>query len=270
MGRHLVTAVVLLLITVAAAQQKPATAPGLKSAAPPQAYEPPSPSATADELEQRADALRTRKAYADAIDYYRTALRRTRDKPLISRLHNKSGIAQLQLQRYKEAQKDFGRAIKADHAFAEAYNNLGAAYYMQKKYQKAVQQYQRALALREDDASFHSNLGTAYFMLKELPLAMQEYRRAFALDAEVFERNSQMGISAHLSNPENRAAYEYLLARMYAQAGNFDRSILYLRKAMEEGYKDIGNVYKDSEFAALRNDPRFAELMAQKVVAIPE
>ena len=37
---------------------------------------------------------------------------------------------------------------------------------------------------------------------------------------------------------------------------------------MEEGYKNINKVYTDSEFASLRTDPRFTELMAQKPPAI--
>ena len=51
--------------------------------------------------------------------------------------------------------------------------------------------------------------------------------------------------------------------------GFSDRSLEYLRKAMEEGYKDIGNVYQDSEFAKLRKDDRFTALMAQPPPAIP-
>jgi hypothetical protein len=37
-----------------------------------------------------------------------------------------------------------------------------------------------------------------------------------------------------------------------------------LKKALEEGYKDFNNVYKDEEFATLRKDKRFAELVASK------
>ncbi len=49
-----------------------------------------------------------------------------------------------------------------------------------------------------------------------------------------------------------------------------DRSLQYLRRALEEGYKGIDNVYKDPEFAGLRNDARFTELMAARPPAIPE
>ncbi len=61
-----------------------------------------------------------------------------------------------------------------------------------------------------------------------------------------------------------------MLAKMYARAGNFDRAITYLKKCMEDGFKGIDAVYKDPEFAALRKDQKFAELMASKPAAIPQ
>ena len=61
-----------------------------------------------------------------------------------------------------------------------------------------------------------------------------------------------------------------MLARLYAKVGDLDRALEYLRKAMEDGYKEINSVYKEEEFAALRKDPRFAELMSSKPAVIPQ
>jgi tetratricopeptide (TPR) repeat protein len=233
-------------------------------------YELPSLVATRQQLEQQGDECRQQKVYEDAVLFYVAALKKATHKPESAVLYNKIGITSLQFGDYKHARKAFQKSVKLDHQYAEAYNNLGAVLFLENNYKKAVRQYQRALRLRESDAAFHSNLGTAYFMMKKVPEAVKEYARALQLDPAVFERTSHTGISAQLSAPENRAYYNYLLARMYARAGDFERSILHLRKAMEDGYKGINNVYKDAEFAALRKDRRFTDLMTSKPIAIPQ
>ena len=90
------------------------------------------------------------------------------------------------------------------------------------------------------------------------------------LDPDIFERTSRAGVLAQLPSPDDRAHYDYVLAKLFAKMGIADRSLEYLRKAMEEGYKQIGNVYKDAEFTELRKDPRFTELMASKPAAISD
>jgi tetratricopeptide (TPR) repeat protein len=227
---------------------------------------PPPADWSAAQLEKEGDRLRMDKAYLDALDYYEAGI----VKHPTAVLHNKAGITQLQLQRFREAEKAFQHAIKADKSYADAHNNLGVIYYLQRKYGKAVKEYQRALKLVETSASFHSNLGTAYFSKKEFDKATLEYGRALQLDPDIFERTSHTGVAAQMSSPEDRAHYDYVVAKMYAQLGITERSLLYLRKAMEEGYKEIGRVYRDSEFAGLRKDPRFAELMAARPPSIPE
>jgi len=229
--------------------------------------EPPSSNASVAELEQRGDNLRSEKFYLDALDYYRTALAK---EPNNAPLHNKIGITELQMGRFAEASKDFEHAIKNDRQFADAHNNLGVIYYLQKKYRKAVREYEAAIKLRQDSGSFYSNLGAAYFSRKEFEKATVAYNQALALDPDIFERTSHSGVQAQMSSPEDRAHYYYVLAKLYAKAGASDRSLQYLRRAMEEGYKGIEDVYKDSEFAGLRKDPRFAELMNSRPVAIPE
>src|SRR5437588_136766 len=96
----------------------------------------------------------------------------------------------------------------------------------------------------------------------EFEKAIVAYNHAVQLDPEILERTSASGVTAQMSSPEDRAHYDYVVAKMYAKLGIADRSLQYLRKAMEEGYKGINNVFKDAEFAALRKDHRFTELMA--------
>src|SRR5271157_839752 len=228
--------------------------------------DPPAPDATVADLETRADALHAQKLYLDALDYYRAALAK---EPNSARLLNKMGITELMMPRYREAKKSFEQSIKAGREYADAYNNLGVVYYEERKYGAAIKQYHKAIELDGNSAAFFSNLGAALFARKEFEPAVVAYQHALELDPDVFERTSRGGVQAQLPSPEDRARYDYTVARLYAKMGFSDRSLEYLRKAMEEGYKDFNNVYKDTEFAELRKDKRFAELVATKVPVLP-
>jgi tetratricopeptide (TPR) repeat protein len=229
--------------------------------------DPPAPDSTAVDLEARADQLRTSKLFLDALDYYRAALAKAPNK---ARVLNKIGITELMMQRYKEAKKSFESSIKAEHNEADAYNNLGVVFYEERKYGAAVKQYHKAISIDGSSASFFSNLGAALFSKKDFDPAVMAYEHALALDPEVFERTSRTGVQAQLPRPDDRAHYDYTVAKLYAKMGFSDRSLEYLKKAMEEGYKDFKNVYKDEEFSSLRKDPRFIELMSAKTPAIAD
>jgi len=234
---------------------------------PPQVrVEPPSPAATPDQLEQRGDELRSEKAYLDALDYYRAALL----KAPSARLYNKAGIAEMQLRRDRDSQRDFERAVRLDRDFADAWNNLGVVYYIEGKYPKAIKQYEKAIKLKQDVASFYGNLGAAYYSQKDWEKAVTAYGQALQLDPDLFERSSRVGVAAQLPSPQDRSHFNYLVAKLYAKLGDRDRALEYLRRAMEEGYKNINDVYKDPEFATVRTDTRFTQLMAARPLAIPQ
>jgi len=220
---------------------------------------PPPAQASAEDLEKTGDELRSKKSYNDAIEYYLAAMKKADS----AELHNKTGIAHLQLLQLKNAEKEFSRAIKMKHDYAEATNNLGVVFYMKKKYDKASKEYERALKLSETSASFHSNLGMALFEKKAFDRSSAEFMRALELDPQIFERQSLGGIAARMASPEDRARYAYTLARIFAGRGQYDRSLQYLKKAVEEGYAHINDAYKDDAFAGLRKDPRFAVVMAK-------
>jgi tetratricopeptide (TPR) repeat protein len=178
-------------------------------------------------------------------------------------------MAYLFLQRSKDAEKAFNQAIKMNPQCAEALNNRGFIEQIKKNYGKSSKYYEKALAIRPTAPTFHYNLASVYFARHKYDQAAEEYRTAYQLDPDIFNRVSRMGVMAQTSSPEDRAAFSFMVAKMYAQAGDFDHCLQYLRKAMEEGYKGIDKIYTDSEFATLRTDKRFNELMTQKPQALP-
>jgi tetratricopeptide (TPR) repeat protein len=220
---------------------------------------------SAADLEHQGDLLRGEKRYFDAIDYYEAALRQEAT-PI---RYNKLGMAYLFLQQEKNAQKSFEQALKLNKDCAEAWNNRGFVEQIKKNYGKASKYYEQALTLRPNAPTFHYNLASVYFSRHKYPEAAQEYRAAYTLDPDIFNRVSRMGILAQTSSPEDRAAFSFLVARMYAEAGDVDHCLEYLRKAMEEGYRDIKKVYTESDFATLRTDKRFTELMEQRPQPLP-
>ncbi len=263
------TLLVVCVVTFAAVSRAQVSHPEQVVIKPPllRMEDPPPQDATAEQLEARADELHAQKLYLDAVDYYRAAIAKS---PNSERLLNKVCRTQLMMMRWKEARNTCEKAIQADRTIADPYSNLGVALYGEGKLRAATKQYQKAIAIDGNSASFYSNLGAAYFAREDFDRAAAAYRRAIELDPDVFERTSRTGVQAQLSKPEDHARYDYTVARLYAKLGFSDQSLEYLKKAMEEGYKDLKNVYKDEEFAELRKDKRFTELMAAKVPAVPE
>jgi tetratricopeptide (TPR) repeat protein len=223
------------------------------------------PGAGAQEFEQRGDELRERRQPIEALDCYNAALKLDPGNPS---LLNKTGIANLQVERFGLAKHFFERAVKANRNAPEAYNNLGVIAYLQKKYRRAIGEYQKAIQLDPNSASFHSNLGTAHFARKDFQSAIAEYTKAWVLDPDVFVRSATAGVNAHLMSPEDRAHFDFLLARMYAENHRPDEALHYLRRAIEEGYARVHEVYESAAFASLRTDPRFAELMQSQLPPI--
>ena len=242
-------------------EQSPVAAPTPAQVAAPSV---PDKTESASQLEAEGDTLRAQKRFLDSLDFYNAALA----KQPSATLWNKHGMSYLMMQRPDKAAKSFDKAIKADKQAPEGYNNRGYIEQMKKKYDKAVKYYTKAATLRPTDAVFQYNIGSAYFSDHQYAKAAQAYKAAFALDPNIFIRVSRTGVTAQSTSPEDRAAFSFMVAKMYAKAGDVDHSLEYLRKAMENGYKKINEVYTDQEFAMLRTDKRFEELMAQRPQAI--
>jgi len=220
--------------------------------------------------EQRADLRMVQKRYLEAIDFYQRALALQPRDPI---LLNKAGIAHHQLMgideaNFKKARKFYESATRADPDYPNAWNNLGTLYYDRKDYKKAINYYQRALKIAPAQAAFHSSLGMALFARKRYAEAFEEYRVALLLDPEVFDRHGLFGVTVKGQTVEDRARYEFLLAKGFASLGYVEKSLAYLRRALEDGFSPA-EAQGDPAFALLRDDPRFQALFAELPRPIP-
>ena len=110
---------------------------------------------------------------------------------------------------------------------------------------------------------FYSNLGTAYFFQGNARKGAEAYRQAFALDPEVFETHNAAKIEES-SSSKDLAVVNYCLAKTYAQAGDNERALAYLRKALGEGFNDRKRLMSDREFASVRETPEFLQLLSSE------
>ena len=148
----------------------------------------------------------------------------------------------------------------------EAANNLGAIEYSKKNYRRAIRWYQKALRMEEPNspqtASVQMNLGMAWFVRKNYEKANLSFQTALRLDPNVFEHRGAVGQILEDRNVEERSRLHFYLAKLYAREGRKDLAIQYLRKSLEEGYKDRKEPWsQDADFATLRQMPAFRQLV---------
>lgn len=206
--------------------------------------------------EMRGDIMMARKMYREAAEVYAEGSAGS------AVLANKTGIAYHQMLALDAARKHYERALKLNPNYAEAVNNLGTVYYARKNYRRSVNFYNRALKLTPNSASIMSNLGTAQFARKKYKEALEAYQQALALDSEVFEHRSTQGVLLQERSVEERAKFHFYLCKTYAKAGNVERALAYMRKAIEEGFREREKFREDQDFAKLQDNAEFKELLA--------
>jgi tetratricopeptide (TPR) repeat protein len=206
--------------------------------------------------EVRGDIMMARKMYRDAIDFYKPSATKS------ATMANKAGIAYHQMGDLDNAKKYYERAIRLNKVYPEAHNNLGTVQYAKKSYGNAIKSYERALALTPESAPVWTNLGTAYFARKKYTEALRAYQYALKLDPEVFERRGSTGVMLQERSVEDRAMFYFTLAKSYAQAGDEERMLRYVRFALENGFKQRNRFLEEPEFATFKENVQLKELLA--------
>lgn len=217
--------------------------------------------------EERAKVQMAEKRYEAAIQSYQEMLKAD---PKNAVYLNMIGIAYLDLANFNQAKKYFARAAKADKKYSSAVNNLGMVYYHQKDFRGAIRQYQKAVAIDPNLAGTHSNLGFAYYNSNKYPEAAEEFQKALELDPAIFERNDRVGSVVQDRSVSNHGLFFFTMAKVYAQKRDAAHCAEYLRKSLDEGYKDVGKAATDPAFKDVINDPVVQEVMARIAPAEPK
>jgi tetratricopeptide (TPR) repeat protein len=210
--------------------------------------------------ETRGDIYMARNLFREAIDMFRSTA--SPNDPVIL---NKMGISFHQMQLLDEARKCYERALKRKPDYVEAMNNIGTIYYSKKSHRRAISWYRKALKVMPEDpksSSIYMNLGTALFARKKYEDATVAYQHALRLDPEVFERHGNFGVMLQERSIEDRAKYHFYLAKLYAKNKRPELALQYLRKAVEEGFKEKKRLVEEPEFAEMQELPEFKELIA--------
>jgi tetratricopeptide (TPR) repeat protein len=209
------------------------------------------------------DLFMARKQYYEAAQTYKEL---SDKEPRNAVYLNKLGIALHQQAALGLALKCYERAMKYDPHYADAENNIGTIWYQRKRYGKAIKAYEKAIKMRDDMPVLYSNLGYAYFGDKRYEESIAAFRIALSKDPQFFEHNSSRnGSLLQDRSVSDRGRFYFLLAKSFAESGNEERAILYLRKAKDEGFATfVADVKKDKAFAALLKNEEVQNLIAPK------
>ncbi len=205
--------------------------------------------------ELRADMLAVRGHYRDAIDAY------GKIEPQTAELLNKIGIAYQRMGMDSEAIAFYDRAARMDHKYAAVYNNLGTVYFRQDDNKRAKRFYKKSIRLDAQMAPFWSNLGAVYLAQKKYSDGAEAYEKAFNLDPDIFQELELNGLHKNES-PEDLAKMYICFAEIYAHAGMKTEAIVYLQKALLEGFSDKQKLVQDQQLATLRGTPEFEHMVS--------
>jgi tetratricopeptide (TPR) repeat protein len=165
----------------------------------------------------------------------------------------------------EDAITNYGLATKLDRKFAAPYNNMGTVYFHENEIKKAQQLYKKSIKLDAATAPFWSNLGAVYMVQHQYSDGAEAYEKAFLLDPDIFQEIALNGIT-QAESPQELAKLYLTFAEIYAHAGMKAQAILYLHKAIDEGFKDRQQLQQDQQLATLHGNPEFEALLtpAQK------
>ncbi len=203
--------------------------------------------------------------------------------PDLAEAHASRGLALLQRGDLEAAQHEFETAIRIDPSLYEARYFYGRVCFQQGRFELARRLFEHAAELRDDyQAQFFAAQATA--ALKREAEAERAYEKALAAVERHLEFNPddaravtmgavslcRIGQRARglewadraVAIDADDAGVSYNVACLYALEGEVEKALTSLALAVGAGFGPKEWIERDPDLDALREDPRFTELMA--------
>jgi len=208
-------------------------------------------------LEEQGDLLMAQQRYQAAIEAYKKVEIRSAD------VWNKMGIGYQLMFNLEEASHCYQASLRMEPKNARVMNNLGTIFDSEKEFGNAERMYHKALRLEPKSALIYKNLGTNLLAQHRYKKGWEAYKTALEIDPNIFKNSA----SPRVQNPasvEERGAMNYYMAKGCVRAGMNDCAIDYLRLALNEGFTNPKKIEADGEFAGLKSEPAFRQLLAEQ------
>jgi tetratricopeptide (TPR) repeat protein len=151
---------------------------------------------------------------------------------------------------YDKAAEAAKNTLRLDPSFGVAYGYLGQAYLEKGQYGEAIDAARNFVSLAPGDASRRAELAAAYGRAGRKKEA-----------EEILSDFAQLKSGAYIS------AYDWAMA--YSGLGNKQQTLMWLQKAYEEKNGRMVNLGVHPQFAFLRKEPAFQQLISNWTIAQP-
>jgi eukaryotic-like serine/threonine-protein kinase len=198
--------------------------------------------------------------------------------PNDSRTHVLYGLYLGNLGKQTEAFAHFQKAVELAPLNLNAIDNLAGEYYAAGEYDKSIEEAKKALELDPNFAKGHFSLAVAYGMQGKYDLWLAEHEKSAELFGDRFSlemanaaksgyakggyRGAMMKMAESMSEYKKTSYVDPAIVAMpYAAVGDKAKAFEWLEKGFAEKSGFMAQLKTAPEFAPLRNDPRYEDLL---------
>ncbi len=199
----------------------------------------------------------SKKDYDEAIKYFQKAVSL---KPESERAHNFLGLVHFMKKNYKIAEAEFSKSIFLNSKYSPAYSNLGNVYLKFNNLSKAEEYYKKAIELEPERPSPYYSLGNLLLSLGRMDEGMTYLLRGFQIDPEFMERETTLKTELTELSPKRGEIY-FSYAKLFASAGDIEKTVEYLERAKRAGFNDWSRILKEKEFEKVRDNQEIKKFL---------